>query len=151
MLSREHRDDVHVAGGAGGKAAEEGRQAPAATRSPRTPSSHNIVNVAPNTQQLIETAAAFLETLDAPNVSSSSIQTSLLRVFLCEAKDTLTALFTAGTIISTPDHKRHPPRGPGSSRSRQRPSDAASLAAFVPKPNMGSNCDRARADTAEIP
>jgi len=59
---------------------------------PRTPNSSNTVNVAPNTQRLIDTAATFLEALDAPNVSSSSIQTSLLRAFLRGAKKSLTAL-----------------------------------------------------------
>jgi hypothetical protein len=88
----EHDDDTNNAGGAGGKAAERGRQPPAATRPPCTPSSHNIVNIAPNIQQLIETAAALLIALDAPNSSSSSIQTPTLRAFLREARDTLTSL-----------------------------------------------------------
>lgn len=92
LLSPEHRNDIHNAGDAGGKAAERGRQPPAATRPPCTPSSHNTVNIAPNIQQLIDTAAAFLTTLDAPNGSSSSIQTSTLRAFLREAKETLTSL-----------------------------------------------------------
>jgi hypothetical protein len=97
---REHHDNIHNAGGAGGKAAEGGRQPRAATRPPRTSSSHNTMKVAPNTQQLIDTAAAFLEILDAPNGSSSSIQTSLLRAFLSEAKETLTTLQRE----STPHH-----------------------------------------------
>lgn len=88
-----HHDGIHNACGAGGKPAEGVRRPPAATRPPRTPGSHNTVNIAPDTQQLIDTAeAAILETLDAPNGSSSSIQTSLLRPFLREAKETLTAL-----------------------------------------------------------
>lgn len=91
-LPREHNDDTHNAGGTSGKAAERGRQPPAATRPPCTPSSHNIVNIAPNIQQLIDTAAALLTALDAPNGSSSSIQTPTLRAFLCEARDTLTSL-----------------------------------------------------------
>jgi hypothetical protein len=91
-LPREHDDDTQNAGGASGKAAERGRQPPAATRPPCTPSSHNDVNIAPNIQQLIETAAALLTALDAPNASSSSIHTPTLRVFLREARDTLTSL-----------------------------------------------------------
>lgn len=88
-LPREHDDDTQ---NAGGKAAERGRQPPAATRLPCTPSSHNDMNIAPNIQQLIETAAALLTALDAPNASSSSIHTPTLRVFLREARDTLTSL-----------------------------------------------------------
>jgi hypothetical protein len=91
-LPREHHDRTHNAGGAGGKAAERGRQPPAATRPPCTPSSHNIVNIALNIQQLINTAAALLTALDAPNGLSSSIQTPTLRTFLREARDTLTSL-----------------------------------------------------------
>lgn len=43
-------------------------------------------------QQLIDTAATFLGTLDLPNGSSLFIQTSLLRAFLCEAGETLTTI-----------------------------------------------------------
>jgi hypothetical protein len=87
-----HYDDTKNAGGAGGNAAERGRQPPAATRPPCTPSSQNTVNIAPNIQQLIDTAAALLTALDAPNGSSTSIQTPTLRAFLREASDTLTSL-----------------------------------------------------------
>lgn len=88
----EYDEDTNSAGGAGGKAAERGRRPPAATRPPCTPSFHNIVNTAPNIQQLIETAVALLTALDALNASSSSIQTPTLRAFLREARDTLTSL-----------------------------------------------------------
>ncbi|KAF4546954.1 Hypothetical protein D9617_87g078050 [Elsinoe fawcettii] len=90
--SPEHRNDIHNAGDAGGKAAERGRQPPDATRPPREPSTHNNVNGATDVQQLINTAATFLEALDAPDGSSSSIQTTSLRAFLHDAKETLTTL-----------------------------------------------------------
>jgi hypothetical protein len=92
---------THNAGGAGGKAAERGRQPPTTTRPPCTPSSHNIVNISPNIQQLIETAAALLTALEAPNSSSSSIQTPALRAFLREARDTLTSLQDPTTHLTT--------------------------------------------------
>lgn len=101
----------HNAGGAGGKGAEGGRQPPAATRPPRNPSSHNTVNVAPSTQQLIDNAATFFEPLDAPNGSSSFIQTSFLRAFFREAEETLTA--------PQQEHYHTRPQTPSSERSRQ--------------------------------
>ena len=110
-LPREHDDDTHNAGGAGGKAAERGRQPPAATRPPCTPSSQNTVNIAPNIQQLIDTAAALLTALDAPNGSSTSIQTPTLRAFLREARDMLTSLQQEPTT--------HRPQTRSSERSRQ--------------------------------
>lgn len=126
-LPREHDDDTHNAGGGGGKAAERGRQPPTATRPPCTPSSQNTVN-------------KWLINLH-PDADPARLP---LR------SQGHAHLVAAGTD-NTPDHKRYPPGGPGSPRSRQKLSDAAGLIAHVSAPDMGSNRDLPSADTAEIP